>query len=446
MRPAASVRVVIVGGGASGALVATQLLRRGGEGLDVVTVEPRAQVGLGQAFSATDPWHRLNVPAITMSGLPDDPDHFRRWADVPATSFPSRAVYGRYLGALLAEAVAGSRARYRHDRTLATSLARTPRGFDVGLATGAVLAADAVVVATGNEPPSVPPGLTPLRGHPRFVEDPWSRSALDDIVDGEAVAIVGTGHTALDLAASVLRRGPGCRVIAMSRHGELPRAHEDPWRPRLPVPVFSVEEFMAFEDPLGDAAARIRAYGDDWRRALDSIRPITPALWLALDDGLRRRFVAEWRRTWEIHRSRISAEVIRDVEGWIATGRLEVRAATIERATPQGPSLRIHDRGSGEGLLVDRILLATGPDEHPSANPLLASAIRGGLLREGPLGIGLDADPATCRVRGASDTPGIPLYTLGPLLRGVVWETIAIPEIRVQAAGIATRILAALDD
>src|SRR6188508_1701811 len=100
--------VVIVGGGASGTLTATQLLRRGGPRLVVTVVEPLAALGLGVAFGTPDPWHRLNVPAVTMSGLIDDPDHFARWAGVPKDWFPDRATYGRYLGTLLAEARDGT--------------------------------------------------------------------------------------------------------------------------------------------------------------------------------------------------------------------------------------------------------------------------------------------------------------------------------------------------
>ena len=50
-------RVVIAGGGASGALVAANLLRLGGPELEVVVVEPRAGLGLGVAYSTQDPWH-----------------------------------------------------------------------------------------------------------------------------------------------------------------------------------------------------------------------------------------------------------------------------------------------------------------------------------------------------------------------------------------------------
>ena len=101
-------RVVVIGGGASGTLVAVHLLRRGGPAMAVTVVEPRDELGRGVAFGTPDPWHRLNVPAITMSGLPEDPDHFRAYAGCAPDAFPPRHVFGAYLGSLLADARAGS--------------------------------------------------------------------------------------------------------------------------------------------------------------------------------------------------------------------------------------------------------------------------------------------------------------------------------------------------
>jgi uncharacterized NAD(P)/FAD-binding protein YdhS len=439
-------RVVIVGCGASGGLVAIQLLRRGGTALEVTVVEPRAELAVGAAFSTRDPWHRLNVPAITMSALPDDPDHFRRWLDAPPETFPSRADYGRYLRTLLAEAIASSAASFHHVPARAVRLAEGDGTIFVSVE-GEIhpLHADAVVLATGNELPAVPGSLAAWDDDPRFVADPWARTALDPFADGEVVAILGTGHTALDLAASVLRRLPASVVIAISRRGELPRAHEDPWRPRLPQPIFGVAEFRAFHDPLVEAEARVRAHGADWRRALDSLRPIHRQLWLAMDDDLRRRFVGEWRRTWEVHRSRVPADVMRDVEAWTAQRRFIVRAGTIGRLEAEGARLRIHVTAPGDAstssFVADRILLATGPDEHATANPFLAAACADGILRPDPLGLGLDVDPVSGRTRDAAGSTAQPIWAVGPLRRGAVWESIAIPEIRDQAADLAERLL-----
>ncbi|HEY6569777.1 MAG TPA: FAD/NAD(P)-binding protein, partial [Candidatus Limnocylindrales bacterium] len=111
-----SFRVVIVGGGAAGAFVTTNLLRGGDRGLEVVVVEPRDELGLGVAYSTRDPWHRLNVPVGAMSAIHDDPDHFRRWAHLPPEAFARRVDYGRYVQGVLEEAVASSSASLRHMR------------------------------------------------------------------------------------------------------------------------------------------------------------------------------------------------------------------------------------------------------------------------------------------------------------------------------------------
>jgi uncharacterized NAD(P)/FAD-binding protein YdhS len=439
--------VVIVGGGPSGTLTAIQLLRRSGAGLAVTVVEPRAELGRGVAFGTPDPWHRLNVPAVTMSGFVDDPDHFWRWAGVPPDRFPDRATYGRYLGTLLDEARGGSPVAFEHVRARVTAIDATGPAagpFGVTIAGGRSIAADAVVVATGNELPAIPPSLRTIAasGDPRFVRDPWAGAALEAVTPGETVLIVGTGHTAMDLAASVIRgRGAG-RVVAVSRHGQLPRSHEDPWRPRPPTPLFTAAELATWPDPIEEARARIRAHPDGWRQGLDSLRPINRDLWLALDEGTRRRFVTEFRRDWEIHRSRISAGVAHEIAAWRDEGTLEIRAAALRSAEPARDGIRVASE-DGTTWTAGHVLLATGPDESPLASPLLASLVAAGIGRAGSMDLGIDVDVATYRLLDAEGRVVRPVYALGPLIRGAVWETIAVPEIRAEAVAIATDILAA---
>ena len=451
-------RVVIVGGGASGGLLVAQLLRRGAAGLEIQVLEPRPEPGLGAAFSTRDPWHRLNVAAITMSALPDDPDHFRRWAGAAPEAFLPRMTWGRYLREILVESEAGSAARLVHRRERATGLAVDAASPAVTTAAGEVIVADAVVIATGNDLPAVPSFLEAFRVDPRFVADPWAPASLDPVADGETVAIIGTGLTAVDLAATLVRSRPACHVVMLSRRGDLPRAHEDPWRPRPPEPAFTVDELRAAADPFAFARERITGHPGGWRQGLDSLRPIHVPIWLAMDDGQRRSFVDEWRHTWEIHRSRVAAEVLRDVEGWIAGGRLVVRAAPVGSVVADGARLRVEavagesaagesaagKSAAGGAVLADHVLLATGPDERPAANPFLAAAIAAGVLREGPVGLGIDVDPGTLRVRDAHGATDRPIWALGPVLKGALWETTAIPEIRAQAAQVAAAVLEGL--
>ena len=435
--------VAIVGGGPSGTLAAIQLLRRGWPGLQVVVVEPRAALGVGIAFSTPEPWHRINVPAATMSAFPDDLDHFRAWAGVARDAYPARAVWGRYLQSVLTESVAGSPARLRHLRGRATGLAVVDGHLELGTDPDGVIEPDAVVVATGNELPATPPFAAGVASDSRFVADPWGSPWLDGVPDGAMVGIVGTGHTAMDVAASILHGRPTARVVAISRRGEVPRPHEDPWRPRPSEPAFSVEEFRGFGDPLVEARARIAAHPNGWIQGLDSIRPITQALWQALDPDQRRRFVTEWRRDWELHRSRFGPQMAAEVQAFVDAGRLELRKTAVDAIAAAPDGLRVAG-ADDQVVAVDRVILATGPNEHPSASTFLARSMALGSLRPGPLDLGIDADPATLRVvdrEGASDRP---VWALGPILRGVLWETIAIPEIRVEAVTIAQGIAAEL--
>ncbi|HEX9952174.1 MAG TPA: FAD/NAD(P)-binding protein, partial [Rubricoccaceae bacterium] len=62
--------LAIVGGGASGTLVAIHALAQARAPLAVVLVEARAKIGQGVAYSTPDSAHRLNVPAGKMSAFP----------------------------------------------------------------------------------------------------------------------------------------------------------------------------------------------------------------------------------------------------------------------------------------------------------------------------------------------------------------------------------------
>ena len=74
-------------------------------------IERGDRIGRGVAYGTDFPGHLLNVPAASMSGLPDDPEHFLRFvrdhfdATAELTTFVPRRVYGAYLEALLEESL-----------------------------------------------------------------------------------------------------------------------------------------------------------------------------------------------------------------------------------------------------------------------------------------------------------------------------------------------------
>src|SRR5208282_6642514 len=71
--------IAIAGGGLSGGLVAIQLLRKATFRLQVVLIEPRADLGRGVAYSTSSPSHLLHVRAGNMSIFPDQPEDFLKY-------------------------------------------------------------------------------------------------------------------------------------------------------------------------------------------------------------------------------------------------------------------------------------------------------------------------------------------------------------------------------
>ena len=70
--------VLIIGGGLSGTMLAVQLLRLPGT-RQILVIEPRTELGRGEAYSAVELGHTLNGNAARMSVDPDNADDLTQW-------------------------------------------------------------------------------------------------------------------------------------------------------------------------------------------------------------------------------------------------------------------------------------------------------------------------------------------------------------------------------
>jgi len=98
------------------------------------------------------------------------------------------------------------------------------------------------------------------------------------------------------------------------------------------------------------------------------------------------------------------------------------------------------ERGSGEvrQLRVDRVINCTGPDGdfRRVESPLVTDLLQQGLGRPDELLLGLDVADDGALLDGQGK-PSSCLFALGPLRKGSLWESIAVPELRVQIAELA---------
>jgi uncharacterized NAD(P)/FAD-binding protein YdhS len=436
-------RVVIVGGGFSGALLAINLMRY--EGPRATLIERRRpQLARGVAYSAASEEHLLNVRAGNMSAFPDEPDHFVTWLENHGLgnrgTFVPRRVYGAYLRDMLDEAKREHGDRLTLVDGEAIAVDRGESVSTVRLADGRTIEAETVVLALGNLPPHTPPGLDPDALPPgTYAGDPWAEDITRGLSKDDTVVLVGSGLTAIDAALLLDASGFQGHILSMSRRGLVPRAHAT-----IP-PVTGLSERPGTRLSALVATLRRRAEEVDWRTAVDELRPVTKMLWGALSDEERQRFLRHARPFWDVHRHRLAPSVAARIDGLCAAGRLRFAAGKIVSAAAEGEGVRLRWRPRGidriEETLARRIVNCTGPqgDLLRSPEPLIKQLLAAGAIRPDPLRIGLEVD-AQSRVIAADGTVQDSLYCIGPMTRGGLWEVVAVPDIRQQNWTLARRL------
>lgn len=435
---------VIIGGGASGVILTAQVLERSRDAM-VRIFERSGQIGRGIAYSTENPGHLLNVRASNMSAFPGNPDHFLNWLHTRQTtagakianewqpqSFAPRRLYRDYLNDLVEQYRAGDTPRLVVDQREIVDVVLDGRKPAVVTETGEIVSADAVIVATGNETAIAVSGAN--------VAEYWSSSGYFDIPADAPVAIFGTGLSMVDSVLSLLDRGHQGTIHAISRRGLVPARHA------------AVEPFDVDTDSLFVASGivgllrRVRALmqeaetaGSNWRAVMDALRPHTQQIWTRLPLAQRESFLRHLRPWWDTHRHRMAPAVADRIDAARASGQLEIAAGRLlsvqENETDMTIRYRERHTGSFQRLKIATIIDCRGgnPRFSTTRNLALLGLMEHGLAKPDALDLGLDVTK-DFQLINARGEPSGSFFAIGPVTKGVFWESTAVPDIRVQAA------------
>lgn len=436
--------VAIVGAGFSGSMLAVHLTKVLPSGAKIALADQSGLYGPGLAFGRCADEHLLNVRAGKMSALPDRPDDFvRALATADADVFAPRRVFGNYVGRLL-EAKAEQGGAIEMIAAEVVDVRGEAGNFVVQTLDGRYVHAGSVVLATGNFSPRRL--LEHARNCGRVIEDPWDFDRLSSLPMDAQVLIVGTGLSGLDCLVSLAKRSFRGNIHMVSSRALFPQPHaQDADAAMPPLSVLRARTALTLLRSMRAAAADAAKPAADWRCVVDGLRPYTQQLWQCLDDRERRRFLRHVRPYWEIHRHRIAPQILAVRDAMLQTGQLSVRAARIVELEQRPNALTVRIRGRGrrdhDVLEVGWVINCTGPesDYERIGSLLIANLLRRGRIRKDPLSLGLAATAAG-EILGADHAPAQGFFTIGPPLRGVLYETTAVAEIRMQAQTLAERI------
>ncbi|ESY01582.1 FAD dependent oxidoreductase [Mesorhizobium sp. LNJC399B00] len=441
--------IIIVGGGASGVVLAAHLLKSANPDLRVTLIEKRPHFGQGIAYSTLLSAHVLNVSAAGMSAYADDPLNFWRWLQgrglisqeqTPQTPFYApRSVYARYLKEVLDELEAREKetGRLRLIREESLSISPTSSGVEVVLANGTSVVAHLAVLATGHdEQPGAGQGHAIRMG-----------TEADTALDPEArVLVLGTGLSMVDAFLSLEQRGHRGEIVALSRRGLLPSPHRKGNPIKLDVADIPLgTQLSYFVGWFRDLIRENQKAGIDWRDVVDGLRPFNQKIWQNWPSSAKRRFVEHTKAWWDIHRHRLAPEVHARVTEAVRTGRIRpVAGRVVGIEAGDGFTVGIQSRHTKalETLQVARIYDCTGiaRDISTTSNSVVRSLVDRGLARPDPLRLGLDVT-AKCEIIAGDGTASAKILAVGPLTRGTFFEIDAIPDIRVQCARLSKQLL-----
>ncbi|KGI67530.1 FAD/NAD(P)-binding protein [Mycolicibacterium rufum] len=450
--------IAVLGGGFSGAMTAVNVARLSDRPMHIVVVDDRGSVGRGVAYSVRRPEYLLNVAARNMSAFRDEPDHFLRWLRTRAEfdplpdaelseQFVPRQVYGDYLRSIVENHLCGAGHRPCVSTELVTGEAVDIEPGDghgvIRMADGARIAAEKIVLATGNEPPAPLPGAGAHDDHPAWVANPW-RQWEHRLPDTGSIAILGTGLTAVDAIITLGDLGWRGSIHAISRHGWLPQPHfRGVEYPEFPPAGIDLTELGldALRRLVSAHCAELVARDADPAIVVDKLRPYTQRIWSRFSREERLEFARRDAARWNVLRHRIAPEIHDQVEQARRAGVLTVHAGSIGQVQAVGEKIRICVEAQ-QPVVADLVINATGPSTRFSAtrSVLLRNLLTRGMVSpdDTDMGIRVDRDHTVLTCRGDRSAW---LLALGPTLRGTYWETIAVPELRVQAQRVAETLL-----
>lgn len=454
--------IAIVGGGFSGGMLLVQLIRQATTPLSITLINAGYPLIRGIAYSTNDDTHLLNVRAGRMSAFPDDALHFVKWIraqqgdgyrewqteDLPERFVP-RSMYGAYLDDVLKESLANVPAHVQVDvvQDEVTDLEQLENGYRVHLKSGASFTAQRVAITTGHAAAHRLPGNVEAPAHEAVVLNPWTNDITKGVDRDKDVMIIGAGLTMADTVLSFLQNNHAGTIHVLSRHGVLPivhpvvrLAHNDS---HTIVPDSDLHSLYA------QVKKQIRDSFDEevWQEpVLEDIRPHTQRIWQEFSPEQKKRFVRHLSSKWQRLRHRLPIEIASQLQAAIDRGQLKLYAGNLAALKTADDGITVHwndrKKDASYSVTAARVINCTGPETNLERNGSLfvKNLLQRGLIRPCALRLGYDATPDGKIIGGnGAVTPN--LYTMGPALRGILWESVAVPELKGQAKELAAQLI-----
>lgn len=457
-------KIGIIGAGFSGIMTAVQLILHSDHSIHIEIIDKRANLCKGIAYSPYSKVQLLNVITAKMSAFPQHPNHFLEWIMkrpdfaekdevVIANSFMPRYLYGEYLEDIwkqTLEIAEQKNIRISIKDAFVNDLSIHSYKVALQLDNEEKLTVDYCVMATGNLPPANVKIENPdFFKSKNYFQNPWKKECVTNLHNDLPVLILGNGLTMVDTVLGLLENHFNNEIYSLSPNGFniLPHRHNGLKYSKLIEELPAEKSLYSIFSLIHKHVKSVRQFGVSAEPVIDSIRPFTQAIWRGFSDAEKKTFMLKLRHVWGVARHRIPLHIHDKLQQIRIEGKLKVIAGRVKNISENDEGIFVQYLDKKENALksikVSRIINCTGPESDflHADNSLLKNALLNGIIAQDKLKLGLNTDVNTLEVVSKEGKNQENIFTIGSNVKGELWESTAVNELRVQAESLAKRIV-----
>jgi uncharacterized NAD(P)/FAD-binding protein YdhS len=457
-------KIGIIGGGFSGTMTAVHLVREAVEPLEIIMISEQQHLNKGIAFNPYSKKLLLNVAASKMSAFANDPEHFLRWVmqqenfrgkdeNIIANSFLPRYLYGEYLSEIWKDVIASAlkkKIKLSVIDDVVTNIDPTESVVSISLGDGRIIETNVCVIASGNQVPRNPKIKNmQFFGSENYFQNPWDVRSVSNADSRLPILLVGNGLTMVDTVMGLLENNFQNSIVSISPNGFniLPHRHMSVKYTKLTDELRDNASLKEIVSLFNKHIKLLREFGLSPEPIIDSMRPHTQKIWQRLSTDERKFFMARLRHLWGVARHRIPLHIHDKIQQLQIDGKLRIHAGNLVDINEEAGGIKVEFYNKKEKqtkqLFVSRVINCTGPETDLTRvnKSFLKNCLLKGIISQDELRLGINADPKTFQLINSSGVQNKNLFTLGSNLRGMLWETTAVNELRQQANDLAREIL-----
>ncbi|MDP3469719.1 MAG: FAD/NAD(P)-binding protein [Daejeonella sp.] len=454
------IKIAIIGAGFSGTMIGVHLIKMANVPIEIKLINETDALNTGIAYNPYSKKVLLNVVSSRMSAFASDPDHFLNWLMLQdhfrdkdrtliANSFLPRCLYGEYLKDIWKDALIqaeGKKIQVDVINSSVKDLTLLNDSIDLELKDKSRLSANYAIIASGNHLPGNPKIKSSFFSRSaKYFQNPWDIRSVSGINSKEPVLIIGNGLTMVDTVIGLLENGFQGKIVSISPNGFniLPHRHNGLSYTKLVEEIGEKTSLFELVKLFNKHMKLIREYGLSAEPLIDSLRPLTQTIWKRLTIDEKRIFMTRLRHLWGVARHRIPLHIHDKLQQLRIEGRLHIVSGKLLDIIENEDNIMAmyYDKKEKQTvqLAVSRVINCTGPETDllKLDDNYLKKALLQGILSQDELKLGINADPDTFEALDSSGHIQSGLYVMGSNLKGLLWESTAVSELRVQAEKIA---------